>query len=37
MTLDVSAGLFPDDLDAVGAALGELVKSPRDPAAGSPR
>lgn len=25
MTLDVYAGLFPDDLDAVGAALGRLV------------
>jgi integrase len=31
MTLDVYAGLFPDDLDAVGAALGELVKTPQIP------
>lgn len=31
MTLDVYAGLFPDDLDAVGAALGELVQTPPIP------
>ncbi|WP_329707004.1 site-specific integrase [Nocardioides sp.] len=31
MTLDVYAGLFPDDLDAVGAALGELVHTPSIP------
>jgi integrase len=31
MTLDVYAGLFPDDLDAVGAALGKLVSTPQIP------
>jgi integrase len=33
MTLEVYAGLFPDDLDAVGAALGELVRTPSIPPA----